>query len=42
MATADFGAVGLAVMGRNLALNVESRGYTWLHGCGIQPFKRSY
>jgi 6-phosphogluconate dehydrogenase len=28
MANADFGVVGLAVMGRNLALNVESRGYT--------------
>ena len=28
MATADFGVVGLAVMGRNLALNVELRGYT--------------
>ncbi|TGE73676.1 NADP-dependent phosphogluconate dehydrogenase [Weissella confusa] len=28
MATADFGVVGLAVMGRNLALNAESRGYT--------------
>lgn len=28
MTTADFGVVGLAVMGRNLALNVESRGYT--------------
>ena len=28
MAPADFGVVGLAVMGRNLALNVESRGYT--------------
>ena len=28
MASADFGVVGLAVMGRNLALNVESRGYT--------------
>lgn len=28
MATADFGVVGLAAMGRNLALNVESRGYT--------------
>lgn len=28
MATAEFGVVGLAVMGRNLALNVESRGYT--------------
>lgn len=28
MATADSGVVGLAVMGRNLALNVESRGYT--------------
>ncbi|MCR8703519.1 NADP-dependent phosphogluconate dehydrogenase [Weissella cibaria] len=28
MATADFGVVGLAVMGRNLALNVESRDYT--------------
>ncbi|AIG64960.1 MULTISPECIES: NADP-dependent phosphogluconate dehydrogenase [Weissella] len=28
MKEADFGVVGLAVMGRNLALNVESRGYT--------------
>ena len=27
MAQADFGIVGLAVMGRNLALNIESRGY---------------
>ena len=27
MVEADFGVVGLAVMGRNLALNVESRGY---------------
>ncbi|MEX2172848.1 MAG: decarboxylating NADP(+)-dependent phosphogluconate dehydrogenase [Pirellulaceae bacterium] len=26
--TADFGLIGLAVMGENLALNVESRGYT--------------
>ena len=25
---ADFGLIGLAVMGENLALNVESRGYT--------------
>src|SRR6059036_3773363 len=24
----DFGLIGLAVMGENLALNVESRGYT--------------
>ena len=24
---ADFGLIGLAVMGENLALNVESRGY---------------
>ncbi len=28
MSQADFGVVGMAVMGRNLALNVESRGYT--------------
>ncbi|GMA69016.1 6-phosphogluconate dehydrogenase, decarboxylating [Leuconostoc litchii] len=28
MKQADFGVVGLAVMGRNLALNIESRGYT--------------
>jgi len=28
MATADFGLVGLAVMGENLVLNVESRGFT--------------
>jgi len=28
MASANFGVAGLAVMGRNLALNVESRGYT--------------
>jgi 6-phosphogluconate dehydrogenase len=27
-ATADFGLIGLAVMGENLALNLESRGYT--------------
>ncbi len=27
-ANADFGLIGLAVMGENLALNVESRGYT--------------
>ena len=27
MLEADFGVVGLAVMGRNLALNIESRGY---------------
>ncbi len=27
MANADFGLIGLAVMGENLALNVESRGY---------------
>ncbi|MEX2187497.1 MAG: decarboxylating NADP(+)-dependent phosphogluconate dehydrogenase [Pirellulales bacterium] len=26
--TADFGLIGLAVMGENLALNIESRGYT--------------
>ena len=25
---ADFGLIGLAVMGENLVLNVESRGYT--------------
>src|SRR5688572_23291717 len=25
---ADFGLIGLAVMGENLALNIESRGYT--------------
>lgn len=28
MEQANFGVIGLAVMGRNLALNVESRGYT--------------
>ncbi|MET3557504.1 6-phosphogluconate dehydrogenase [Streptococcus rupicaprae] len=28
MTQANFGVVGMAVMGRNLALNVESRGYT--------------
>ncbi len=28
MTKANFGVVGMAVMGRNLALNVESRGYT--------------
>src|SRR5687767_9843632 len=27
-ATADFGLIGLAVMGENLALNIESRGFT--------------
>ena len=25
---ADIGVIGLAVMGQNLALNIESRGYT--------------
>lgn len=28
MTTANFGVVGMAVMGKNLALNIESRGYT--------------
>ena len=28
MQLCDFGLIGLAVMGENLALNVESRGYT--------------
>ena len=28
MTKANFGVVGMAVMGRNLALNIESRGYT--------------
>jgi 6-phosphogluconate dehydrogenase len=28
MTQANFGVVGMAVMGRNLALNIESRGYT--------------
>ena len=27
-ATADIGLIGLAVMGENLVLNMESRGYT--------------
>ena len=27
MSDCDFGLIGLAVMGENLALNVESRGY---------------
>ena len=27
MSTCDFGLIGLAVMGENLALNIESRGY---------------
>ena len=27
-ATADIGLIGLAVMGENLALNIESRGFT--------------
>ena len=26
--SADFGLIGLAVMGENLALNIESRGYS--------------
>ncbi|MGC3613131.1 NAD(P)-binding domain-containing protein, partial [Enterococcus faecalis] len=28
MTKQQFGVVGLAVMGKNLALNIESRGYT--------------
>ena len=27
MSQSDFGLIGLAVMGENLALNIESRGY---------------
>ena len=27
MSNCDFGLIGLAVMGENLALNIESRGY---------------
>ena len=36
MTLADFGVVGLAVMGRNLALNIESRGYQ------VALYNRSY
>lgn len=36
MTKADFGVVGLAVMGRNLALNIESRGYD------VALYNRSY
>ncbi|MFT9389009.1 MAG: NADP-dependent phosphogluconate dehydrogenase [Leuconostoc sp.] len=36
MTVADFGVVGLAVMGRNLALNIESRGYQ------VALYNRSY
>lgn len=36
MKVADFGVVGLAVMGRNLALNIESRGYQ------VALYNRSY
>jgi len=35
--SADFGLIGLAVMGENLALNVESR---WLHRGGLQSHHR--
>ena len=28
MTKQQFGVVGMAVMGKNLALNIESRGYT--------------
>ncbi len=31
---AQIGVVGLAVMGKNLALNIEE---SWLHGWCIQP-----
>ncbi len=36
MAKQQFGVIGLAVMGKNLALNVESRGYT------VAVFNRTY
>jgi 6-phosphogluconate dehydrogenase len=36
MSQAQFGVVGLAVMGKNLALNIESRGYR------VAVFNRSY
>ena len=32
----QFGVIGLAVMGKNLALNIESRGYS------VSVFNRSY
>ncbi|MDP6438653.1 MAG: NAD(P)-binding domain-containing protein, partial [Candidatus Brocadiia bacterium] len=35
MAKQDFGIIGMAVMGQNLALNVESRGY------GVSVFNRT-
>src|SRR5690625_1659654 len=36
MSKQQFGVVGLAVMGKNLALNVESRGYS------VAVFNRTY
>lgn len=36
MSKQQFGVIGLAVMGKNLALNVESRGY------GVSVFNRTY
>ena len=34
MTKANFGVVGMAVMGRNLALNIE---ISWLYSCHLQP-----
>lgn len=36
MAKQQIGVIGLAVMGKNLALNIESRGYS------VAVFNRSY
>ena len=35
MTKQQFGVIGLAVMGKNLAMNIESRGYT------VSVFNRS-
>ena len=37
MSKQQIGVVGMVVMGRNTALNIESRGYTRLY---LQPFPR--
>ena len=37
---ANIGLIGLAVMGENLALNMESKGFTVAYITGAYPAKR--
>ena len=38
MKQADIGVIGLAVMGENLILNMESKGFVWIYQLRILNF----